>query len=151
VVVRGRTTPGGRVIVGVDGSDQAETALEYGFAHADRHGLPLLALHVYTPDAYAYPMAPTPYLVPQELDRIRADAAHATEELVSRWSAKYPDVRTDWAVEEGQAAHQLVDASREAALLVVGSRGHGRLVGMVLGSVSQAAVRHAHCPVAVVR
>jgi nucleotide-binding universal stress UspA family protein len=139
------------VVVGVDGSDHAETALEYGFAYADRHGLPLLALHVYAPDTFAYPMAPTPYPVPQELERIRADATRATEELVGRWSAKYPDVQADRAVEEGQAAHQLVDASRGAALLVVGSCGHGRLVGMVLGSVSQAAVRHAHCPVAVVR
>jgi nucleotide-binding universal stress UspA family protein len=48
-------------------------------------------------------------------------------------------------------AHALVERSREAQLLVVGSRGHGNLVGLVLGSVSHAVLQHAHCPVAVVR
>ncbi len=151
VVVRGDAAAGGPVVVGLDGSDHSEIALEYGFGYADRHRLPLLVLHVDAPDVFMYPMVPTPYPVPQELARIRTQITLATEEIVGRWAAKYPGVRADSAVRAGQAAEQLIEASRDAALLVVGSRGHGRLTGMLLGSVSQAAVRHAHCPVAVVR
>jgi nucleotide-binding universal stress UspA family protein len=151
VVVRGTATPGGQVVVGIDGSAHSEIALEYGFGYADRHRLPLLALRADTPDLFLNPMLPAPYPVPQELARARAEVVAATDEAVGRWAAKYPDVRVESAVRDGQAVEQLIDASHGAALLVVGSRGHGRLAGMVLGSVSQAAVRHAHCPVAVVR
>jgi nucleotide-binding universal stress UspA family protein len=152
VVVRGDAAAvGGPVVVGIDGSDHSEIALEYGFGYADRHRLPLLVLRVDAPDVFMYPMVPTPYPVPQELARIRTEITLATEEVVGRWAAKYPGVRVDSAVRAGQPAEQLIEASREASLLVVGSRGHGRLSGMLLGSVSQAAVRHAHCPVAVAR
>jgi nucleotide-binding universal stress UspA family protein len=151
VVVRGDATTGGAVVVGIDGSDHSELALEYAFGYADRHRLPLLALRVDAPDVFMYPMVPTPYPVPQELARIRTEITLATEEVVGRWAAKHPGVRVESAVRAGQPTEQLIEASREAALLVVGSRGHGRLSGMLLGSVSQAAVRHAHCPVAVVR
>jgi nucleotide-binding universal stress UspA family protein len=151
VVVRGNAAADGPVVVGIDGSDHSEIALEYGFGYADRHRLPLLVLRVDAPDVFMYPMVPAPYPVLQELTRVRAGIVSDTEEVVAAWAAKYPGVRVDSAVRAGQPTEQLIEASREAALLVVGSRGHGRLTGMLLGSVSQAAVRHAHCPVAVVR
>ena len=60
------------------------------------------------------------------------------------------DVRT--SVEEGKnPAEVLIDRSAEADLLVVGSRGHGGFIGMLLGSVSQHLVAHANCPVVIVR
>ncbi len=55
------------------------------------------------------------------------------------------------SVVEGRTARALLDAARHADLLVVGSRGHGAFAGMLLGSVSQHVVAHAHCPVVVVR
>ena len=51
---------------------------------------------------------------------------------------------------EGNAAQRLIDASEGAEMLVVGSRGHGGVVGLLLGSVSSACAEKAHCPVLVV-
>ena len=64
---------------------------------------------------------------------------------------KYPQVSVRADVAEGGAAEKLVGASRTASLLVVGTRGHGGLAGMLLGSVSQAVLRHADSPVVVAR
>jgi nucleotide-binding universal stress UspA family protein len=148
VVVRSRPA-GGPVVVGIDNSPHSETALEYGFAYADRHGLPLVALHGYASGASAYPLVPYP--IEEEVARLRADAARAAEHSLRTWPEKYPGVEARADVAEGGAAQLLVEASRTAGLLVVGTRGHGGLVGMLLGSVSQAMIRHACSPVVVAR
>jgi nucleotide-binding universal stress UspA family protein len=75
----------------------------------------------------------------ETLDAIIADVASDSE------------VHVDATVAEGPAASVLVDAAEGADLLVVGSRGHGGFVGLLLGSVSQQCVTHAPCPVLVVR
>ena len=153
VVVRGERTDG-RVVVGLDSSPHSESALEYGFGYADAHGLPLVALHVYTVGAFVYPVPPypvPPYPVVEEMDRIRAEVLRTAEHSLGKWTEKYPDVDVRIEVAEGPAAHELVDASRTAGLLVVGTRGHGGLAGMLLGSVSHAVLRHAHCPVVIAR
>jgi nucleotide-binding universal stress UspA family protein len=147
LVVRGSASAGGPVVVGVDGSDRGEAALDYGFAYAARHGLPLHAVHFYPnyTRTLAYPM---PAL---NLDRVRESAERVLGQAVDRWSGKHPDVPATYLVAEGTPAHQLAEASKDASLLVVGSRGHGGFAGMLLGSVSQAVIRHAHCTVAVAR
>ena len=72
-------------------------------------------------------------------------------DAVAPWALKYPAVEVEITVVDGSAASALVQASKGAALVVVGSRGHGGFTGLLLGSVSQALLRHADCPVAVVR
>lgn len=62
-----------------------------------------------------------------------------------------PGVSVELEVREGNPAQQLIDASRGADLLVVGTRGHGGFAGMLLGSVSQHLAAHATCPVTVIR
>lgn len=146
VVVRGRSHSAGPVIVGVDGSPSSETALEYGFAHAARHGLKVQVLHAY-PEVLLMPPYP---LAPVNVDRLRDSARAAVRDALGRWAGKFPDVPADSAVASGPAARRLVEASEGSALVVVGRRGHGGFAGLLLGSVSQALVRHAHCPVAVV-
>jgi nucleotide-binding universal stress UspA family protein len=153
VVVRGERIDG-RVVVGVDISPHGEPALDYAFGYADAHRLPLVALHVYTVGSFVYPVMPypvPPYPVVEELDRIRAQALRTAEHALGRWTEKYPDVEVRVEVTEGPAARELVEASRTAGLLVVGTRGHGGLAGVLLGSVSHAVLRHAHCPVAIAR
>lgn len=152
VVVRTRPTMG-PVVVGIDNSAHCDAALEYGFAYADRHGLPLVALHVYPPD-YVYPMVPYPmpaYPTEEELARSRAEMRRIAEEGVAKWATKFPEISARTDLVEGGAAQQLVEASKTAGLLVVGTRGHGGLAGMLLGSVSHAVLRHAHSPVVVAR
>ena len=154
VVVRGGERTDGRVVVGIDTSPHSEPALDYGFAYADAHGVPLVALHVYTVGAFVYPIAPypvPPYPVAEEMARIRAEVLRTAEHGLGKWTEKYPDVDVRVEVERGPAARELVDASRTAGLLVVGTRGHGGLAGMLLGSVSHAVLRHAHCPVVIAR
>jgi nucleotide-binding universal stress UspA family protein len=153
VVVRDRRQ-GGPVVVGTDDSEHSQAALEYGFGYADRHGLPLVAMHVCAVDGYGYRTLPDvapSYPAAEELDLIRADAARRAEQGLGRWASKYPAVETRVEVVDGRAADRLVEASRDAALLVVGTRGHGGLAGMLLGSVSHAVMRHAHCPVVIAR
>jgi nucleotide-binding universal stress UspA family protein len=72
-------------------------------------------------------------------------------EVLVKVQGDYPGVVIREIVFEGHPAPALVQASRDADLLVVGSRGHGEFVGMLLGSVSEHCVTNAHCPVLVLR
>jgi len=153
VVVRGNRTAD-RVVVGIDTSPHSESALRYGFDYADAHRMRLVVLHAYTLGTFAYPFVPypvPPYPIAEEAARFRTEATRAAEHSLGPWTEKYPEVEVSVQVVEGSAAHELVDASRTAGLLVVGTRGHGGLAGMLLGSVSHAVLRHAHSPVVIAR
>jgi len=76
-------------------------------------------------------------------------ARNAVEEAVAAETDLSVPITTK--VVSGHPSNVLVEASKDADLLVVGSRGHGRVRGMVLGSVSNHCTHHAHCPVVVVR
>lgn len=145
-VVRGRSGDSG-VLVGVDGSDRSRAALEYGFRFAAAHQVSLQALYVY-PELAMLPVLGYPPALDPDADR-RA-AQRLVDEAVAPLAAKFPDVAVEATVTTGYPAGTLAVASPGATLLVVGSRGHGGFTGLLLGSVSQAALRHAHCPVTVV-
>ncbi|HEY6747847.1 MAG TPA: universal stress protein [Mycobacteriales bacterium] len=167
VVVRDDAHPTGPVVIGIDGSDRGEAALRYGFSYADRHRLPVRGLHVYhvdPPMARYLTEAAGAEVAGTELAGTDAAGAEATaaeaarrssEQLVGArlrsWQEKYPDVVVEAETDIGSPARHLVDLSTTASLLVVGHRGHGRLAGLVLGSVSQAVLTHAHCPVVITR
>jgi nucleotide-binding universal stress UspA family protein len=72
-------------------------------------------------------------------------------QVLAPCAAKFPDVAARPTVVVGQPAGALAQASRGSALLVVGGRGRGGFTGRLLGSVSQAVLRHAYSPVAVAR
>jgi nucleotide-binding universal stress UspA family protein len=73
------------------------------------------------------------------------------EKAAADLHAKYPDIEITFRVERGHPAPLLVEASKGTDLLVVGSRGHGEFVGMLIGSVSEFCAANAHCPVLVHR
>jgi nucleotide-binding universal stress UspA family protein len=135
----------GPVVVGVDGSDSSLLALEFAFSQAAHRGVPLLAIRGWSPPAT--PWVP-PVLDPAEITR--AEQA-ALDEVLTGWRAKYPDVEVRAEVRTAGPAADLIEASRSAQLVVVGSRGRGGFRGLLLGSVSQQLLHHAECPVAVVR
>ena len=146
VVVRG---PAGlpeerpAVVVGVDGTDTSEPVLEFGFEHASRHHVPLRAVLCWHPDLLATMMWRAEPPAPASVEGWLA-------ETVAGWREKFPDVEVHAEVVREHPADGLVLASLSQHLVVVGSRGHHALVGTLLGSVSQAVLHHATCPVAVV-
>jgi nucleotide-binding universal stress UspA family protein len=136
-----------RIVVGIDGSESSKDALRWAKTQADLTGAELVAV-----TAWSYPVASYPTLagyvpVNDSLD-LEAESRTALETLVKETLG---DVPVTLEVIEGHPANALVDAAHDAALVVLGSRGHGGFVGAVIGSVSQHVVSHAPCPVVVVR
>lgn len=152
LVVRETGAADGPVVVGVDGSPANAEAIGFAFAEASLRGAELVALH-----SWSNWNAPAP--TPQDERTPRAsgpgELAVAEERLLSEALAgrqeRYPAVRVRHEVVHGGTREALIEASRTAQLLVVGARGRGGFTGLLLGSVSQAMLHHAHCPVAVVR
>ena len=135
-----------RIVVGVDGSPEAATALEFAIEEARLRGA---ELHV----TYAYPAMASPVTGTTATDYY-AQVEQAARELLQRVAAAAPptdDLQVEWLGVPGNPAEVLVEASREATLLVVGSRGLGGFIGLVMGSVSSQCVHYSHCPVLVVR
>lgn len=139
------------ITVGVDGSEGAEEALLFALEEAKLRGATVRAVH-------AWRYIPTSRYVDVGFQGLDVDpgalqrAAEASLEAnVSAVASEDPGVEIEQRVIEGPAAGVLVDESRDADLLVVGSRGHGGFTGLLLGSVSQQVAQHAACPVVIIR
>jgi nucleotide-binding universal stress UspA family protein len=151
IVVRGsepdRTGPRPEpVVVGVDGSPISEAATAFAFEAASLRRVPLVAVHVWRDVLVDATMAPL-----LDWNVIDADEREVLAERLAGWTEKYPDVPVRRLVARDRPARALVEESGRAQLVVVGSRGRGGFHGLLLGSVSQALLHNAHCPVAVVR
>jgi nucleotide-binding universal stress UspA family protein len=152
MVVRGTPDPAHPVLLAVDGSPAAESAVEFAFAEASMRGTDLVAVHVWnTRTERAYDGAADPPFVTYDEDRLHDEEEQVLVEALSGVPDRYPDVAVHRRLVRGRVRASLVEASAEAQLLVVGARGRGGFAGLRLGSVSQAALHHAHCPVTVVR
>lgn len=139
------------IVVGVDGSDSSRTALEWAYDEATHHGASLTVVSTWHPPAL--PMTPPYGSIPPEDygGQPRRDALDLLERFTAALVPREPAVDVRTSVEEGNPAKVLIERSKDADLLVVGSRGHGGFKGMLLGSVSQHLVAHSECPVVVVR
>lgn len=137
---------GDGMIVGVDGSDSGSRALRWAVAEASLRKVSLMILHVVP--AVRNLTGGTGH---EHYEQVDAEAKATLESVV----AGVPEVNAlenvTRVVSPGNPAEVLIEHSRGAALLVVGSRGIGGFRGLVLGSVSQQCTQHAHCPVVVVR
>jgi nucleotide-binding universal stress UspA family protein len=135
------------VTVGVDWSGH-EAALAFAFDFAGRHHRPVVAVHAFRLPPLGPPADASRGAPPVELAQAVTDLL---EDAVAQWRDKYPDVPVRLLPLDADPAAGLIEQSAGSSLVVVGSRGHGGFSGLLLGSVSQHVLRHAGCPVAVVR
>jgi nucleotide-binding universal stress UspA family protein len=134
-----------RVVVGVDGSEGAVKALDWAIAETTR--VPA-SLELVT--AWLFPMA-LGYVFAKTPDEVRQQVQQIADSSVSHVAKVAPDVVVRSVLHEGEAGPTLVDLSIGADLLVVGSRGHGNIRELLLGSVGTYCSRRARCPVVIVR
>lgn len=137
------------VVVGSDGSELSTTAIGEAFREADSRGAPLTVVHT-----WALELADTGMTMLESDEawtRIAESERALAAQSVAGWADKYPDVPVRIEVHNAHPVEVLAEQSRDAELLVVGSRGRGGFRGLLLGSVSQGVLHHAHCPVMVVR
>lgn len=144
------------IVVGVDGSNESLEALRWALGEARLRATAVRAVRVWeypfvAPSAEWTLGAPAPQPVAVDPQEVRHLAETQLDQVVSEVEPDAAGVQIEQHVIEGHPANALVEASKGADLLVVGSRGHGGFAGLLLGSVSQACVHHAHCPVVVVR
>lgn len=99
--------------------------------------------------AWSFPYVSDALGTALDYDIFQEDAQAILEEELER--VKNQGVTVTGRIVEGNPASALIEASRDADLVAVGSRGHGGFTGMLLGSVSHQTIHHAHCPVLVIR
>ncbi|MDI3242282.1 universal stress protein [Arthrobacter sp. AL08] len=133
-----------RIVVGVDGSPQSKAAMDWAIVEAKLRNGQVLALA-----AWNFPYVGDALGQVWDYDVFQSDAEAILKAELARVTDQGVNI-TGRAVQANPGS-ALVEASRAADLVVVGSRGHGGFTGMMLGSVSAATVHHAHCPVLVLR
>ncbi len=139
------------IIVGIDGSSASDFAVSWAAHDAAIRGLPLTIVHVENPAAPTWSQAPI-------LEESPAEQVAEGRSLLANASKIARDAIGDTArihingeLLSSAIAPALVDQSKDAELIVVGSSGRGALSRGFLGSVSSGLIRHAHCPVALIR
>ncbi len=133
------------IVAGIDGSAASLRALEWAARQAEFTGAALEVVAAWEwPESFGWSAIPSEYNPEQ-------DAQQMLEPLVAALRAAHPQIAISMKVVEGHPAPVLVRESQGAELLVVGSRGHGEFVGMLIGSTSQHCVTNAACPVVVFR
>lgn len=135
----------GRIVVGIDGSDASISALHHAVRLARMGSATVEAITVWNyPIKYGPMWSPLEWSPENDARSILQDVVRAgVGEEIPSWFTT--------VVRQGVPAAVLIDQSKGADMLVVGSRGHGGFVGLLLGSVSAACAEHASCPVLVVR
>ena len=134
-----------RIVVGVDGFESSKAALRWAIRQARLTGAVVEAVT-------AWHIPPGTGLVPTvDMPDFQEDAFAVLTDAITEMYTVDPDIQVCPRVVMGQAGPVLVDAAEGADLLVVGSRGHGGLAEALLGSVGQYCVRHAPCPVVILR
>ena len=139
------------ILLASDGSEEAQLAAATAADLAEKTNSELHVLTV-APDYPLYELPEHPAEFEDVLSENRREAKEMLEQQAKRIEESGGTVKETY-LREGRAAEEIVEVAEEigAGLIVMGSRGHGRLRRALLGSVSDAVVRHAHCPVTIVR
>jgi nucleotide-binding universal stress UspA family protein len=138
--------PFGRLVVGVDGSENCQAAVEYAFATAAERGAELVAVYAWhQPSRW-----PEGWPLGTDEPRFKADYDRILAGVIAPWRDKYPQVKVSTATEVDHPAVALERHAVAADVVVIGGRGHGTVTGMLLGSVARNILRHLDRPVVVV-
>ncbi|WP_280362776.1 universal stress protein [Nocardia wallacei] len=138
----------GPVVVGIDGSRVSEGALAAAFEEAAERAVELVAVHAWSDLDLGWMAGEFDLLVP--VSDVGETEREILAERLAGWKEQYPDVKVVRRKYLADPVAALREWSKSAQLLVVGSRGRGGYLGMLLGSTSNALVQHAQCPVMVV-
>ena len=137
-----------RIVVGIDGSQCSREALRFAADEATLRGAQLRVVCAWQVPTMLYPAAGfTAALDPAAFEGYARDSAG---EVVGAVLGAGSGIEHELVVRQGNPAHVLLEESAEAAMLVLGSRGHGGFVGLLLGSVSQQCAAHSKAPVVIV-
>jgi nucleotide-binding universal stress UspA family protein len=138
------------IVVGVDGSEGAEAALEYAAGEAAFRGARLRIVSAWQIPVVAFGGGFEPALDPAIWEAARARAQQVADDALAAVKEREPSLAGEALEVHGQPADALLEQGAGATLIVVGRRGLGGFKSLLLGSVSQQVVQHANCPVVVV-
>lgn len=142
--------PAGTIVVGVDGSDSSDRALQWAIEQARVQNRDITLVN-------SFSLAQSVWLAQAGVDfggvvaALREDAHRIIKLAREDVETSVPDVEVREVVVAHDIRQTLVELSREAAMIVLGSRGRGPVRSLLLGSVGAAVIRHAHCPVVIHR
>ena len=141
-----------KIVAGIDGSDASKEALRWGVDEARLRRADVIAVHAWQMPPPVPTFGPSPAVdMVENVPQIEDSAEKLARSVVAEVVGDTSDVNVEAIATEGPAAGVLIDAAQGADLLVVGSRGHGGFVSLLLGSVSQQVATHAPCPVLIHR
>lgn len=133
----------GRIVVGVDGSENSKRAIAWAAEQAKLRGATLHVLHSWT-----FPPATTGDDGRPHAD-LKGVAKSVLDEAIATLGSD-PGIEVEREIAEDLPAQALIRASEGAEMVAVGSRGRGGFTGLLLGSVSQQVAQHARCPIVII-
>jgi nucleotide-binding universal stress UspA family protein len=139
----------GLVVVGIDGSDESVDALLWAIEEAHTRGARVRALNIWNyPVGYGIEMAAISSFTPEILEK--SASAVLNEAIQKALVGVQEPPRIERVTRQGVASKELLAEGMNADLLVVGQRGRGGFIGLLLGSVANQVLHHATCPTVVV-
>ena len=140
--------PNGPVVVGVDDSAPARAAARIAFDAAQVRGVPVIAVNAWDFGPYD---AFNAEIWDHSMQQINTSLTDLVNEVLAPLREEFPNVEVEVRIVRGRPENAIVDASKGAGLVVVGSRGRGGFKGLMLGSTSKHVLRESHAPVIVTR
>ena len=137
--------PGHSVVVGLDHSLGGRAAVEHAATLAERRHLPLRLVHAFEPSQFA--IRPIASWAAEVEEAVRNSAERLMEDTLSSLAHDHPELPVSSRLQPGSAVVTLLDESRSAACVVLGSRGSGDFIDLMIGSTTLHVASQAHCPV----